>query len=61
MPKSKSNDPWATTFHRDYTVTVWNVYTQTWQRMANPSDEVLASISRPERDKIVAHCKKGRF
>jgi len=47
-------------FHRDYTVTLWNVYSQTWERMANPSDEVLASLSSKERDRVIAHCKKRR-
>lgn len=44
-----------TTFHRDGTVTIWNVYTQGWQRTANPSDEVLASLDSKVRERVIRH------
>jgi len=48
----------TTTFHKDNTVTIWNVYTQTfiigatWDELG---DEVLASLSTEEREKVYAH------
>ena len=43
-----------TTYHRDGSVTVWNVYTQTWTRTYKPSDELLASLGT-ERDRVICH------
>ena len=45
-----------TTYHRDGTVTVWDVYTQTWTRTGRPDDEVLASLDSDERDRVIRHC-----
>ncbi len=44
-----------TTYHRDGTVTTWNVYSQEWER-GIPSDEVIASHSSEEQDRIIRHC-----
>lgn len=43
-----------TKFHRDNTVTVWNVYTQQWERGRAESvpAEVLASLPAAERERI---------
>ena len=46
----------ATTFHRDATVTVWDVYAQSWDRTDRPSDRVLASLETAERDRVMKHC-----
>lgn len=55
---SKHRAPYATRFHRDGTVTVWNVYTQQWDmRTSRPSDSVLASLSREERERVIKHLK----
>ena len=43
------------TYHRDGTVTVWDVYTQTWRRTGRPSDALLASISEPQRARVIRH------
>ena len=43
-----------TKFHRDGTFTVWNVFTQQWERTSKPSDRVLASLPKPERKRIFA-------
>lgn len=43
------------TLHRDGTVTVWDVYTQTWRRTGRPSDALLASISEPQRARVIRH------
>lgn len=51
----KTKSPYATTFHRDGTVTVWDVYTQSWVRTSRPSDRILASLSS-ERDRVIRHC-----
>jgi hypothetical protein len=44
----------ATKFHRDNSVTLWNVYSQTWQRVraSRVSDEILSSLSAGERARI---------
>ena len=47
----------ATTHHRDGSVTIWNVYTQTWMRatrIADLSDEVWESLG-DERSRIACH------
>lgn len=49
-------DAYATTYHRDRTVTVWDVYKQQWLRTSDPSDRVLASLSTSERDRVMLHC-----
>lgn len=51
---------YRTKFHRDGTVTVWNVYTQTWIRTSRPSDAVLASMANEERAKVIAHCGRKK-
>ena len=48
---------YSTTFHRDHTVTIWNVYNQQWERTARPSDRVLASLTPEERHKVTRHCR----
>jgi hypothetical protein len=53
------SNPYATTYHRDRTVTVWDVYSQQWLRTSNPSDRVLASLSTSERDRVMLHCAVG--
>lgn len=52
---TKTKSPYATTYHRDGTVTVWDVYQQQWIRTARPSDRVLAACSS-DRDRIKRHC-----
>jgi hypothetical protein len=47
---------YQTKFHRDGSVTIWNVYTQQWQRTSNPSDSVLASLSVKECERVIKHC-----
>ena len=44
----------TTTLHRDGTVTMWNVYTQTWARGC-PSDRLLATLESDVRDKVMRH------
>ena len=46
---------YATTYHRDGTVTVWDVYRQQWVRTSRPSDQVLAACSS-DRARIKRHC-----
>jgi hypothetical protein len=51
---------YKTTFHRDNTVTFWNVYTQQWERRAASriADEVLASLPQSERARIARMAAK---
>lgn len=44
----------TTTLHSDGTVTMWNVYTQTWER-GSPSDRLLASLESDARDRVMRH------
>jgi len=53
--KSTSNGAYRTTYHRDHTVTVWDVYTQGWVRTSRPSDRILASMSGGERERVKKH------
>lgn len=45
-----------TTFHRDGSVTVWDVYAQEWRRTRRPDDEVLATLETDDRAKVMRHC-----
>jgi Zn-finger protein len=44
-----------TTYHRDGTVTVWDCIQQAWVRGNDPSDELLATLSSDEREKVINH------
>ena len=46
---------YRTTYHRDGTVTLWDVYQQQWVRLAadQVSDQILATLSDTERRRIV--------
>ena len=48
-------DPYRTTYHRDGTLTVWDVYRQQWVRTPSPSDQVLASMRPADRDRAIRH------
>ena len=47
-------------YHRDGTVTFWDVYSQTWTRKtaAQISDETLATMTEAERARIERHAAK---
>ena len=51
--------PYQTRYHRDGTVTIWDVYAQQWLRTSDPSDRVLASLSDAQRERVIRHC--GRY
>jgi len=40
------------TYHRDGTVTLWDVFSQAWVRTANPSDQLLGGLPLAEIDRI---------
>ena len=49
-------DLYRTTYHRDHSITYWDVYSQTWRRTyQHPSDQVMASLSEAERQRITRH------
>lgn len=48
---------YRTRYHRDNTVTVWDVYAQQWTRTRRPSEGVLASLSDGERARVIRHCQ----
>ena len=47
---------YKTKFHKDRTVTIWNVYAQAWQRLQADliPDQVLATLNDAERKRIAA-------
>jgi hypothetical protein len=45
-----------TRYHRDGTVTLWDVYTQQWVRTSRPSDRQLAALPSEERERTIRHC-----
>jgi hypothetical protein len=50
-------DPYRATYHRDATVTIWNVYTQSWLRTGRPSDRILANLDDRKRERVIRHCQ----
>jgi hypothetical protein len=56
-----TNDAYKTTFHRDGTVTLWNVFRQQWTRRdaAAISDELLATLTPAERARIERMARKA--
>lgn len=44
-----------TRFHRDATITLWDVYTQSWERTGRPSDAQLAAMPAAERERVIRH------
>ena len=47
--------PFAPKFHRDATVTLWDVHAQDWVRTAHPTDEQMASLSPAVRERVARH------
>lgn len=56
---NNSNTQYKTIFHRDKTITVWNIFTQSWLRTNNPSDRLLSSLNEQERNRILKHCNNS--
>ena len=52
-------DLFAPTYHRDGSVSVWDVWGQGWVRTSRPRDHVLASLDPEERERVIRHCSKG--
>lgn len=56
---------YSTTFHRDATITVWDVYQQQWRRMSAVKlygeDAIMASLSQKERARIERMAAKAAF
>lgn len=44
-----------TTYHRDGTVTLWDVLTQSWRRLRRVPDAVLATLDGQERERVIRH------
>jgi len=49
-------DAFKTRFHRDQTVTIWDVHFQGWVRTSRPRDSILASLDPRERARVIRHC-----
>ena len=50
-----------TTYHRDGSVTHWDIYRQQWMRQSHLSDEVLASMSASERARVLRHRERHQL
>lgn len=59
MTSLKTRAAYPTTYHRDGTVTVWDVYHRGWVRTNKPSDALLASLSSEERARVERHVAKA--
>lgn len=55
----KPRDPYRTTYHRDRTVTIWDVYSQSWNRTGKPSTAMLATLMPEERDRVMRHTRRS--
>ena len=53
-------DPYRTKFHRDATVTFWNVFEQGWKRLpaARISDADLSTMSKTDRARVLGIAAK---
>jgi len=51
---------YKTTYHRNGTVTVWNIFKQGWERLAarDVCPEILATLTQSERDRIAKMAAK---
>jgi hypothetical protein len=56
----RSENIMKTVYHRDHTVTVWNIYAQCWARMASVPDHILATLNDRERARIKRHTGVAR-
>jgi hypothetical protein len=55
MTTSKTKTAYATTYNHDGSVTVWDVFQQRWITTTHVRDEVLASLSPEERERVMNH------
>jgi hypothetical protein len=46
-------------YHRDGTVTLWDVSSQAWFRTADPNDQLLDGLPRAEIDRIKRYLLNG--
>ena len=53
--KTTTRSTYATTYHRDGRVTLWDVYKQQWITTSRVRDEVLASLPADERQRVIRH------
>lgn len=52
---------YRTVYHRDGTVTIWNVLAQSWYvRVSYLSHAVLATLNERERARVVRHLARPR-
>lgn len=51
--------PFQTTYHRNGWCTLWDVYTQQWVHTAHLSNRQSASLSEPERTKVLRHIARS--
>jgi len=55
----KRKSRYATTYHRDNTVTIWDVYQQAWVRLSHVPDHVLYALGEAERERVKSHIAGG--
>jgi hypothetical protein len=47
------------TYHRDGTVTLWDVFSEEWVRTGSPSDRLLGALPGAEIDRIRRYLHNG--
>ena len=57
---NETKSAYGTTYHRDGTITYWDVFRQQWRRGAEISDRTLATMSPKDRERIQRHVRPGR-
>jgi hypothetical protein len=56
----KIKSRYATTYHRDNTVTIWDVYQQAWVRLSHVTDHILHTLGDAERERVKRHTGAAR-
>ena len=52
---NETKSAYGTTYHRDGTITYWDVHRQQWRRGSEISDRTLATMSDKDRERIQRH------
>ena len=55
----RTNDGTRTIYHRDGTVTIWDVYQQVRRRTGYVSDRTMATLSSPEWERVRRHTRRS--
>jgi hypothetical protein len=51
--------PFATVYHRDQSVTIWDVFAQSWLRLSTVPASILATLPKSERARVIRHTARN--